>query len=231
MKHWSVAEERLCEGLESILYPQDNNGTVLALTLDTLQQAYRWLTQNCGLPESQLVPPQFAIRIERKKGKGAPDSSILNSFFVEDLQLVKEALTNDNVGDALKRFLGITLCKQSLDLLNGPSANELVEKSLIPSVTPPGRWPGNGRHPLVLLQQTAVNLAFHELKDTGVFSVNGPPGTGKTTLLRDIVAGILIKRAQAMSAFDDPAQALTSVDKMRTGQGFTHFYKLESGSC
>lgn len=146
---------------------------------------------------------------------------------MEDLQLVKDALENNNVGDALKRFLGITPRKQSLDLLNGPRANELVEQSLMPSVTPLGRWPGNGRHPLVLLQQTAVNIAFHELKDTGVFSVNGPPGTGKTTLLRDIVAGILIKRAQAMSVFDDPAQALTSVDKMKTGQAFTHFYKLD----
>ena len=42
-------------------------------------------------------------------------------------------------------------------------------------------------------------------------AVNGPPGTGKTTLLRDIVAKVVLDRAIAMSKFDKPTQVfLTS---------------------
>ena len=64
-----------------------------------------------------------------------------------------------------------------------------------------------GGHSLVLLQQAAVNAAFDELKDPGLYSVNGPPGTGKTTLLRDIVAGVEFDRAQALVKFDNPETA------------------------
>lgn len=223
LKHWPLAEERLLEGLHTFLYRQDKDGNVEPLRLNALHEAYNWLVQNCGVPESELVAPRFAIRLERKKGK-IPDT-ILNSFFLEDLERIKGALSEGRGGDALKRYLGIIPRKESLDLLNGPNASLLIEQCVMPSKTPPGRWPGKGRYPLVLLQQAAVNLAFQELKDTGLFSVNGPPGTGKTTLLRDVVAGIIIKRAEAMSAFDDPADAFKSVDNMETKNGFVHFYK------
>ncbi len=39
--------------------------------------------------------------------------------------------------------------------------------------------------------------------------MNGPPGTGKTTLLRDLVAAVITNRAVAMAGFDDPAKAFS----------------------
>ncbi|NGY80219.1 AAA family ATPase (plasmid) [Bacillus megaterium] len=38
-------------------------------------------------------------------------------------------------------------------------------------------------------------------------SVNGPPGTGKTTLLKDIFAQIIVNRATEMAKISDPTEA------------------------
>lgn len=89
------------------------------------------------------------------------------------------------------------------------------------------RWPSPGRHPLVLMQQAAVNHSVVEVANGGMVAVNGPPGTGKTTLLRDIVAKVVLDRAIAMSKFDKPAQAFTHVAQMMTGRAYTHLYKLD----
>ncbi|MEM4619340.1 MAG: AAA domain-containing protein [Desulfurococcaceae archaeon] len=45
-----------------------------------------------------------------------------------------------------------------------------------------------------LLQQIAINQAL-ELQEGQILAVNGPPGTGKTTLLKEIIANLVIKRA------------------------------------
>jgi hypothetical protein len=74
-----------------------------------------------------------------------------------------------------------------------------------------------------------VNLARSELaKSEGMIAVNGPPGTGKTTLLRDIVAACVLDRALAMSAFDDPETAFSpSGEKVSAGEkAFFHLYTL-----
>jgi MoxR-like ATPase len=56
---------------------------------------------------------------------------------------------------------------------------------------PDGRWPAE--HALTLMQQVAVNQAMDSLTSGGIFSINGPPGTGKTTLLMDVVAALVAR--------------------------------------
>lgn len=61
---------------------------------------------------------------------------------------------------------------------------------------PKGAFPAP--YSLMFSQQFAVNEIFKRFsatENTGFYAVNGPPGTGKSTLLKDIMAGIFTQRA------------------------------------
>lgn len=65
---------------------------------------------------------------------------------------------------------------------------------------PSGCRPTPGDLGLVHSQQLAVNAIRDGLeRGAGLLSVNGPPGMGKTTLLRDIVAAVVTNRADALA--------------------------------
>jgi len=85
---------------------------------------------------------------------------------------------------------------------------------LQPALFPLGRWPGPGLHPLTLQQQAAVNAIVRDLDRTGLAAVSGPPGTGKTTLLRDVVAHVMVSRAELLSSVETPTSELFGLDLM-----------------
>jgi hypothetical protein len=129
-------------------------------------------------------------------------SDFLGSFFYKDLKLVAQECEQGNVGEGLKEYLSYG--ENNSNRINVRDSIGIVCERLSPSLFPHGRWPSVGRHPLVFSQQFAVNSIFDKLSVLGgLFSVNGPPGTGKSTLLRDVIAGIIVNRAIRLSELGD----------------------------
>lgn len=130
---------------------------------------------------------------------------MLNSHFLDDLALVQASARRGDIGPALAQYLG-KRPPQQIDLR---ADHDEAWRLLAPTRFPRGRWPAKGRFPLVFSQQLAVNHAFQTIGggSGGLMAINGPPGTGKTTLLKDVVAGIIVARAEALARYASPSDA------------------------
>jgi hypothetical protein len=224
---WQLAERQFVDGLDKIVRCTDDNGNLCPLDIATINKGFDWLVSELGLPKKLVNPPDFAIRTyEYFRSSEPPEPLLLNSFFLRDLEAAANHFGRNTATANLQRYLGVVPPEKRRDLLHDSGALASV---VAPGRFAPARWPGPDRHPLVLLQQAAVNVALRELEQSGILAVNGPPGTGKTTLLRDIVAGLVTERARAMADFEDPADAFThSGAKLRAGTAWIHLYTVDS---
>ncbi len=153
-------------------------------------------------------------------------SGLSRSYFSNDLQMVKkwmesEAVYLETVDEKTKNRRNGML-QYLLDYINGPGhetefrekrcdflriSEEELEVLLLKKLNmkraPMGKWPS--RYMPALMQQVAINAAADEEREA--FSVNGPPGTGKTTLLKEIIANHIVETAKRLAAYDDPDTA------------------------
>ncbi len=224
---WPFIEGRVTDRLYDIVRRVDDNGEPLPLDITVIKLAHCWLIAQFGLPNNLVESPTFALRIYHYfKSKNPPEVSLLNSFFIGDLSRANSLLGRGLAPIGLRRYLGLEPPRDTTDLLTNRTA---LEQAVAPAMMPAVRWPCPGGHPLVLLQQAAVNLARSELANReGMAAVNGPPGTGKTTLLRDFVAAGVLDRALVMATFNDPETAFSaSGEKASVGEkAFFHLYAL-----
>ena len=137
------------------------------------------------------------VQVHKRSADEASEQNFLNSFITDDLYRVEEAVREGDTGAGIDSYLADN---QSIPLANRidvRAAPDEVVARVTPNQIPGGRWPTGIDRPLVLSQQFAVDQVLGEFAAaSGVFAVNGPPGTGKTTMLRDVLAGIVVERAQ-----------------------------------
>ncbi|AUX73985.1 DEAD/DEAH box helicase [Erwinia pyrifoliae] len=166
-----------------------------------------WFTGNSGGTETACKDESESEGVLNESDK-AFSLPILNSFFFEDIERAILSLKQKNRCTTLKAYLSESAPRNTSLYSQGGLA--AIISQLHPKKMPQGRWPAEPGHAMSLMQQFAINTAVDELADGGILSVNGPPGTGKTTLLRDLVAHNIVERAKVLSRFAEVTDTLDS---------------------
>jgi AAA domain len=126
------------------------------------------------------------------------EAPFLNSYFLNDLNtLIGHP---GEPGRPLEIFL-------SPEVDAGTRVDLLQHRPLLESLHPQhlaaGRWPSHPAHGLYSAQQAALNITLTGLRPSpGLLGINGPPGTGKTTLLREVIANVVVNRAERLLKVD-----------------------------
>lgn len=152
--------------------------------------------------------------IQLVKAETMPINDLKSSFFLDDLQMVLQHI--DTLSDNDKVLSYINSLNQDIEHYDLLKDTDQMRKWYNPKVLPFGRWPS--KFNLSFMQQIAVNIAKENPKD--LFSVNGPPGTGKTTLLKDIIANNIVERAAKFCE----SNHVNDIFKKVMGRDGTSFY-------
>jgi AAA domain len=180
-----------------------------------------------GLDDGTALGGSGEIRIRSRKvslreAREAGERELLNSFFAADLGRVADAVRGGRCGAALREYLTSAEALDTARRIDVERDVREIRGLLSARRIPGGRWPSVRTQRLALGQQLAVNTilpaeAARAAKGTAgdadarhVFAVNGPPGTGKTVMLRDLVAATVVRRASVLAELERPADAFRS---------------------
>lgn len=191
-------------------------------TADLFYEAQEIIVQLGALPFIDHLEIRIkSFQVSRRKENIVEESDSLNSFYIHDLERVANKVRAGDFGAGLA---GLLTDRQAIDRqqrIDVRAQSELISDLLAPDRFPQGRWPSGKHKPLYLSQQLALNWTMLRFGSrAGLTSVNGPPGTGKTTLIRDIVAAVVVERAKVLATLTHPGQAFTGKTESWTDNGF-----------
>ena len=144
--------------------------------------------------ESEVGLKSASDKVYACKGlKKEDETSDFTSFYLDEIENVQKNYKNNE-----------NLIKYTTSLLAGNQKKIMIDsdvcsmkKWLEVDRFPMGKYPS--KFSPTLMQQIAINIAISENdRKEKIFSVNGPPGTGKTTLLKEIIASNVVQLAEVL---------------------------------
>ena len=178
--------------------------------------------------------------LEKSDGKTEDYSDLSHGYFTKDLMMVTDAILDNRFGscsEIQENVIDYIISPWGTDCNDRTSVksesridikNDRAEitKWLMPERLPLGKWPS--KYVPSLMQQVAINLQVSQDPSINpVFSVNGPPGTGKTTLLKEIISHNLVERARLLVEYDTPDDAFLECfysDGKKDHNGYDKYY-------
>ena len=150
---------------------------------------------------------------------------MFNSFFLKPLSFVRYNIKYISNGSAISKYLGKENKPDSIDVLENI---DVLKNLLSPNKMSFSRWPSSPQNSPAALQAAAVNTMLLNSSEN-LFAVNGPPGTGKTTLMFDIVANLYVERALKLTDLACPTDGFgkdkKSYPNLSSSKVFTHYIK------
>jgi hypothetical protein len=179
----------------------------------TLRELTHWVLQFLGVADffGPIDNRQFRFRSQPiNPDKPESEDDPLNSFLLDDLADVADSISKNVKSAPLDQYLRLHESQLRLHLDSDCASLPLIER-LMPDAYASGCWPSVRHLGLVHSQQLAVNTILSSLASSqGLLGINGPPGTGKTTLLRDLIAAIITNRADMLAKLHRASDGFTN---------------------
>ncbi|CAK1253386.1 ATP-binding protein [Fructobacillus tropaeoli] len=209
-----VLSEKLFLSASGVLYSQYQGGNPFDLNIkqkeSEIEKEIARTFDHCQFSEAfNKVIKKFSKTYNNMYfsvvGKYDSDTS-LHSFFVNDLNWAQRNTDNKNLE---KYLFGRDQNESFVDFNNQKNVKYYTE----PVNYPLGRFPSNPAYSLSLMQQVAVNIATKRIDADAVQGVNGPPGTGKTTLLKEIFSDYIVQQAKLIIDLKEQSIQESETDK------------------
>ena len=169
--------------------------------------------------DEKILKKAFYLKLfnSNEEDENNESSFFQMDFYTKDLETIAKANLKDNSLLSNIIYSKVNKNRQKID-----DNKEFLEEITLPKNMPIGKWPS--KYNPSLMQATAINICTSKEYSPNIFSVNGPPGTGKTTLLKEIIADTIVKKAKIIA--DLNSIDLEVIKTNTTESYYRNYYKI-----
>ncbi len=169
--------------------------------------------------DEKILKKSFYLKLfnSNEEDENNESSFFQMDFYTKDLETIAKANLKDDSLLSNIIYSKVNKNRQKID-----DNKEFLAEITLPKNMPIGKWPS--KYNPSLMQATAINICTSKDYSPNIFSVNGPPGTGKTTLLKEIIADTIVKKAKIIA--DLNSIDLEVIKTNTTESYYRNYYKI-----